>query len=356
MHTPALKGIRMPLYVPGAPAVPTIEGRFPNGYGAAVDSRVKMAHWLEYFEDRGGKVVIHGVTVTDLNYFSRMYDLVVVAVGGGELGALFTPDSSRFSGAHPRVATQVFVEGFEPNRDEGLFDVISAPQGRICCMPILTATGPAHSVLVLDSPGGPLDGSHLKDNASHANINAHDVAAWVKDSVSRLFPDFAPRLAHITAVDSLAAVVERITPQVRHPVEVLDTGGAVLGSADVVVTSDPIAGQGWNLSTMCAQTYLKRILDHGERPFDAEWMRQTFEEFYAGEGVHSAALSHMMHTLWDSDLPDFFGEIVGGALSIPEVADRYVHGVDEPADYAEWFMDPARARAYLAEAAERHQR
>src|SRR5699024_12699261 len=54
------------------------------GIGMAVDPRVKRADLLECFEDRGGKVAVHGLTVSDLEYFTRphrMYDLVLLAVG-----------------------------------------------------------------------------------------------------------------------------------------------------------------------------------------------------------------------------------------------------------------------------------
>jgi hypothetical protein len=30
------------------------------------------------------------------------------------------------------------------------------------------------------------------------------------------------------------------------------------------------------------------------------------------------------------------------------VASRFVNGFDDPSDFAEWFMDPAKAHAYLA--------
>ncbi len=33
-----------------------------DAYGQSVDQRVKMAGWLELLEERGGKVVLHGVT------------------------------------------------------------------------------------------------------------------------------------------------------------------------------------------------------------------------------------------------------------------------------------------------------
>jgi hypothetical protein len=40
-------------------------------------------------------------------------------------------------------------------------------------------------------------------------------------------------------------------------------------------------------------------------------------------------------------------EAAAGAL--PQVADRFANGFDDPADNEEWFFDPDRAGGYLAE-------
>ena len=62
-----------------------------DGYAQSVDQRVKMAGWMETFAQRGGQLVIHGAAVSDLDYFSRAYDLVLVSAGKGELVSMFAP-------------------------------------------------------------------------------------------------------------------------------------------------------------------------------------------------------------------------------------------------------------------------
>lgn len=54
---------------------------------------------------------------------------------------------------------------------------------------------------------------------------------------------------------------------------------SVLGMEDVVVANDPVTGQGAN-NAHCADIYFRSILDHGDRPFDEEWMRHTFEKYW----------------------------------------------------------------------------
>jgi flavin-dependent dehydrogenase len=63
---------------------------------------------------------------------------------------------------------------------------------------------------------------------------------------------------------------------VRKPVARLPSGALILGMADAVVLNDPITGQGSNNAAKAARIYLKRILDNGNKPFDAAWMQQTF--------------------------------------------------------------------------------
>ena len=41
----------------------------------------------------------------------------------------------------------------------------------------------------------------------------------------------------------------------------------------------------------------------------------------------------------------------GAAGQDQRIAHRFVNGFDDPRDYGEWFMDPAKADAYLAELA-----
>ncbi|MEY9212036.1 hypothetical protein ABH917_001482 [Thermobifida halotolerans] len=123
--------------------------------------------------------------------------------------------------------------------------------------------------------------------------------------------------------------------------------------ADVVVTSDPVAGQGWANSTFCAQSYADAILAHSSRGgrFDEEFMTATFEDFYQDRGRHAAVFSDMVHGFWRGEIPEHFGELVEAALRYQQVADRWIGGFDDPADYERWMFDPEAARAYIAEVA-----
>ncbi|WP_046468416.1 styrene monooxygenase/indole monooxygenase family protein [Allosalinactinospora lopnorensis] len=349
-QAPKIDMFKLHLYPPDAPSV-AIKGKSGRGesYTISVDRRVKIADWLEYFEDRGGKVVIHGVTVTDLDYFSRMFDLVVVAVGGGELGELFDADTSRFSGARPRVIAQANIYGVEP--DPGESEDIgwaggAAGAGNFIFIPTLTAEGPCHSLFLVGKQGGPMDA--WADRPAMG-----EQLRRMKELLRRYAPHYYERCKDAQLVDGKSTLIEDLTPQVRAPVGTLPSGGLVLGIADVVITMDPFSGQGWNNSIRCAESYLENIVGHGDRTFDRETLTLIFEKFWE-YGLPVQQWAEMLSTLWEPGLPEHFQEMVDGALKYQEIADRWIQGWDYPPDYQNWLFDPDLARRYLAEVEASH--
>ncbi|MFD0774259.1 styrene monooxygenase/indole monooxygenase family protein [Streptomonospora algeriensis] len=349
-QAPRVDEFKMHLYPSGSPPM-SIKGRTgtEGRFTVSIDRRIKMADWLEYFEDSGGKVVIHGVTVTDLDYFSRMFDLIVVAVGHGELGALFDQDTSRFSGARPRVVAQANLYDVLPDPGEGPnigWTASSADAGNAFLVPFLASDGPCHSLFLGDRTGGAMDAWPDRPSPDEQ---------WrrMQELLQKYAPDYYERVSGASLVDGNSTLIEHFTPQVRNPVGVLPSGGLVLGIADVVITMDPFVGQGWNHSTRCARSYLQSIVEHGDRPFDEEFLSGAFERFWE-YGLPVQQWAEMNSTLWDEELPEHFQEMLDAAATYPEVADRWVQGWDYPPDYAQWLYDPDLARAYLAEVAAAH--
>ncbi|AFR10503.1 styrene monooxygenase/indole monooxygenase family protein [Nocardiopsis alba] len=316
-----------------------------NGYSLSVDRRVKMADWLEFFEDRGGKVVIHGVTVTDLDYFSRMFDLIIVAVGHGELGQLFDDDDSRFSGTRQRAIAQAYMYDVwpDPGENENLgWSAVTEEAGNIIFIPILSQEGPCHSLLMVDKKGGPMD-------AWPDRPGPEEQLRRMKDLLRKYAPDFFERIRDAVLIDGRSTLVEDLTPQVRNPVGRLPSGGRVLGMADVVVTMDPFVGQTWNNSTRCAQTYLESILDQGDQPFDEEFLLKTFDRFWEF-GRDNQQWADFASSMWErDDLPEHVANVMIHASQYREVADRWIQGWDQPSDYKSWLFDPEAAQRYLAD-------
>ncbi|MFE9242467.1 styrene monooxygenase/indole monooxygenase family protein [Nocardiopsis sp. NPDC006938] len=350
---PQVRNQRIHLYPGSGQPTLSFAGRtgLNNDYMVSVDRRVKMADWLEFFEDRGGKVVIHGVTVTDLDYFSRMFDLIIVAVGHGELGQLFDYDESRFSGARPRSMAQALVYDVWPDSKDDVnvgWAASAAEAGNTILMPILSQEGPCHALVMVDKRGGPMD-------AWPDRPGPEEQLRRMKDLLRRYAPEYYERVKDAALVDGYGSTLtDEVTPQVRNPVGVLPSGGKVLGMADVVVTMDPYVGQSWNNSMHCAKAYLEAIMEHGDREFDESFLVSMFDRFWEF-GLHNQLWSEINSTIWDrGDMPEYFNDLIAGAQRYPEIADRWIRGWDYPPDYANWLLDPEEAMKYVAEVRARH--
>jgi hypothetical protein len=111
---------------------------------------------------------------------------------------------------------------------------------------------------------------------------------------------------------------------------------------DVVVLNDPLTGQGSNNASRCAEDYLASILSHVNRPFDREFMQNTFERYWDYSRFVTSWTNFML-----APPPPHVIELLGAAGTRKEIAHRFVDGFDNPRDFASWFTDPVLARKYL---------
>lgn len=310
-------------------------------YAQSVDQRIKMAGWLELFESRGGKLVIHGVTTSDLDALAAMYDLVVVAAGKGELVELFdrNPERSPFT-TPQRALSFVYAHGVErrpehPDKWGVRFNIIPGV-GELFMIPGYTLSGNCDILFFEGIPGGPLDCFEDKPGPQeHFNR--------LIGLIKQFLPWEYERVKNSELTDDKATLAGRYPPVVRHPVGELPSGKFVLGMADVVVANDPITGQGSNNASKCAASYLDSILERGEQPFDRSWMQGTFDRYW----------EYAQHvTQWTNAMlmppPPHVMEILGAAGQNPVVAKRFANAFQDPSDLQHWFMDPDKAAAYLA--------
>jgi hypothetical protein len=313
-----------------------------DDYAQSVDQRVKMAGWLELLEERGGKVVIHGVTTADLDKLTELYDLVIVAAGKGELVQLFdrNPERSPFT-APQRILSLAYVHGLAPRPEHPDFPAVRfnivPGVGELFVIPAYTLSGNCEILFFEGVPGGPLD---CWDDKPGPQEHLERILGLMRQFV----PWEYDRAGAVALTDPRATLTGGYTPMVRFPVGELPSGGAVLGMADVVVANDPITGQGSNNAAKCAAVYLDSIVARGDQPYDRQWMEATFEQYW----------DYAQHvTNWTNALlqppPEHVLKILGTAQVNYTVARRFVNGFTDPSDYQHWFMDPAKAEAYLAE-------
>ena len=340
-EAPRIEGLGFSLTGPGGERAIDWTGRL-DAPAQSVDQRVKMSGWMEAFEARGGRVIIHGVTVSDLDRLATRYDLTIVAAGKGELVDLFERDvpRSRYN-APQRALAVVYVRGLERRPERPDLPVVNfnlvPGVGELFIMPALTTTGPCDILFFEGIPGGPLD---CWGGIRHPE----EQLQLMLQMMEKFVPWEYERARHVELTDWGGTLSGRYAPVVRHPVGRLPSGGTVLGLADVVVANDPITGQGSNNASKCAASYLAAILAHGDRPYDEGFMRATFGMFWDYVQYPTTWTNAMLQPP-----PPHAVRLLGAAGQYQQIADRFVNGFNDPHDFFSWFMDPEQAAAYLEE-------
>jgi hypothetical protein len=305
----------------------------------SVDQRVKMPRWMTEFESRGGKIDFVDAGIPELEDYAASSDLVIVAAGKGDVARLFERDAERSQFDKPqRALALTYVKGLQPRPDFSAVSFNLLPGlGEYFVFPALTTSGPCDIMVFEGVPGGPLD--------SWGDVTSPE--QHLENSL-RVLKEFVPweaeRATDVELTDTNGVLAGRFPPTIRKPVAQLPSGRPVLGLADVVVLNDPITGQGSNNASKCAASYLASILGHGTGVFDAAFMQDAFERYYA--------YAQFVAT-WTNALllppPPHVLELLGAAAQHPEIAKRFANGFDDPRDFFEWFMDPEKAATYLAQ-------
>lgn len=336
---PWIEGQRVTLAGPGGRKLLETYGIW-DAPAQSVDQRVKMPGWLERVEKAGGRVVLHPVVTSDLEALSRMYDLTLIAAGKGALVELFDRDASRSPYDAPqRNLAAIYVRGVRPYPSHPTPHVrINAVPGvgETYLMPALTTSGVCDAVLVEAVPGGPFDvfGDRRVSPDEHLRRIRALYAEWMPWE-HELYAEAEP-------TDEFSTLYGGYAPVVRHPVGTVGDRH-VLGMGDVVVLNDPGCGQGANNAAHCASIYHRAIVEHGDRPFTPEWMRQTFERYWEYSRWATALTNTMI-----GPLPEHVQQILGVASMDDETARRFARGYAVPPSLADWFFDAEKAGAYLA--------
>ncbi|KIF67994.1 oxygenase [Streptomyces sp. AcH 505] len=340
-QAPRIVGLGVSVAAPDASRAIDWVGKL-DGYAQSVDQRVKMAGWMETFAQRGGQLVIHGAAVSDLDFFARTYDLVLVSAGKGELVSMFGRDASRSPYDAPQRALAVaYVHGLGPRPEHPDFDAVRCNLvpgvGELFVMPTFTTSGRADILFWEGVPGGPLDAFQgVKDPAEHLSLTL--------ELMERFTPWEYARATKVELTDANGTLSGRYAPTVRNPVGQLPGGGLVLGVADVVVANDPITGQGSNSAAKCAAAYLEAIVAHGDGQFDEAWMRATFDRYW-DTAQHATKWTNAMLGV----PPEHVLNLIGAGGQLQPVADRFANGFNDPADFENFFYEPDLTNAYLAE-------
>ncbi len=204
--------------------------------------------------------------------------------------------------------------------------------GEYFVFPALTTTGRCEIMVFEGVPGGPMDcWNDVKTPQQHLAKSK-----WVLET---FMPLERERCDNIELTDENGILAGRFAPTVRKPVCKLPSGNFALGMGDVVVTNDPITGQGSNTASKAAAIYMKRIAERGDKPFDAQWMQETFDIFWN----YAQWIVRWTNSLLVPPAPQVL-QLMGAASQIPPLARRIANGFNNPPDYAPWWFDAAKAQ------------
>lgn len=356
-EAPAIEGVHLTFcHKPGWQLI-DLMGRLRRP-ARAVDVRLQSHRWTHDLEERGGTVVVERLDLDRLDQIAADNDLLLVAAGRGAIGGLFQRDEARSVYTEPpRKLTMMVVKNVPLDRsDDGVpfkpgikFNFFAA-WGEEFAIPYWHKDGfPCWNLLFEAKPGGPLDAFDDCEDGSQVVERAkqvfHDHVPWDY----RWFKD-------AELADPNGWLKGAFTPCFRDPVGVLPSGRAVMALGDTANTLDPIGGQGANNGYRQIKVLLEAVAARGEAAFDAEWMRATFERFYASSGKTTNAFNNLLL----EEITPAAKELLiaqygsdgrpGNDSPQQQLADGFINNFDDPNSFTELLFDVPKAKARIAQA------
>jgi hypothetical protein len=270
----------------------TLAGRLRRPF-LAIDLRLQSHHWMKEFVARGGQLIIESVGVERLDQIAAEHQLTVVATGRSDLCRLFERDPVRSVYDKPlRHLAMLCVKGLAMGFDGiPLLPVkqnIIAAVGEAFWVPYHHKdVGQSWNLLLEAQPGGPMD--------RFGSVTSGDqLLEVVKQVAKELIPWDYSWLKNAELSDRLGWQTGKFAPTVRKPVGVLPSGRIVAAVGDTAMTLDPIGGQGANNGNKMVRNLVESVAAHGDQPFDAQWMTDTFERFYERHGGPTYTYNNML--------------------------------------------------------------
>jgi 2-polyprenyl-6-methoxyphenol hydroxylase-like FAD-dependent oxidoreductase len=259
----------------------------------SIDLRLQSHAWMHELVKRGGRLEIESITIERLDQIAAEHDLTLVAAGRAELSRLFERDAKRSIYDKPaRHLAMVCVKGppmgfdgipllpLKNNTVGGVGEWVSIPYYH-------KDVGASWNLVFEAVPGGPMD-------RFQGAKTGEQVLEIAKQVVREFMPWDYNWIKNAEVSDPLGWLVGKFAPTVRKPVGRLPSGRLVTPIGDTAMSLDPIAGQGANNGNKMVRNLVQSVIAHGDRPFDAQWMTDTFERFYADHGHWTYRFTNMV--------------------------------------------------------------
>jgi Styrene monooxygenase A putative substrate binding domain len=258
----------------------TLLGRISKPF-LSIDLRMQSATWMRELDERGGRIEIENVTRDRLDEIAGQNDLTLVAAGRAEIMQLFPRDEARSTYREPqRFLAMVNVTNtpmdlpYSPWFRPVKFNFF-APYGEAFWVPWYSMGKQwCWGMLFEAKKGGPFD--RFRECKS-----GQEVLDTMRPLIREYMPWDEEVFKDAEVCDENAWLVGEFTPEVRQVVGTLPSGRHVMAIGDTAQSIDPIGGQGANNGNKMVRTVVGEIVAREDRPFDADWMRATFDRFWA---------------------------------------------------------------------------
>jgi len=329
----------------------TMAGRLRRP-AVAVDLRLQSHAWMHELIKRGGRIEIEKVTVARMDEIAAQNDLTIVATGKADLCKVFERDAERSVFDKPQrhlamVCMKNLTYGFDGIPMQPVKFNIVGPVGETFLIPYFHKdVGASWNLVVEAIPGGPMD-------RFQGLTSGEQVLAVAKEIVKEFCPWDYEWIKNAELSDPLGWLVGKFPPTVRKPVGVLPSGRLVTGVGDTLMALDPIVAQGANNGNKMVRNLAECVAAHGDKPFDAEWMTNTFERFYARHGHAAYTFSNMSLKPPSPAMRDLFFAQYGSDGRFDDnsgpqlLANAFVDGMNDPATLLPLALDRRKMHEFI---------
>lgn len=319
----------------------------------AIDMRLQCHRWMNDLEERGGTVVVENVTLERLDAIAARHDLTIVAAGKGELARLFPRDAARSVYEAPKRKLAMVIATGRMSVDRCPFLPVKfeflGTDGEIFFVPYHHRDhGPSWNIVVEAQPGSRID---RYDGVK----SGEEALAITKDIIDELFPWSGAWARDMKLADPDGWLIGSIAPTVRQPFATLPSGRVVAALGDTAITYDPVAAQGANSGVKQAHHLVDRVARHGDTPFDARWIRQTFDDFYEDHARWACAFNNLFLDPITAPAKEIliaqYGSngVAGNDSGRQRLADAFFENFNDPRLHTRAFLEMRAARALIEE-------
>jgi 2-polyprenyl-6-methoxyphenol hydroxylase-like FAD-dependent oxidoreductase len=232
-----------------------------------LDYRIYLPRLMQDFVERGGEIEYRRIEERDIRALIDRFDLLVVSIGKGPLGELFEHDPAEtpFNEPQRKLCVGLYT-GISETEPMSVTLSVTPGVGELIVIPMITFGGIAHTLLMENLPGGPME--HFASESYESNPKSFLRKAL--DALEQFHPGVYERIDQpsFDLCRPHDLLQGGVVPVVRKTAVELDRGKLAVAVGDIHCTVDPVNGQGANIASYSAfvlgeEISKAPIFDHG---------------------------------------------------------------------------------------------